>query len=107
VPEIAAWSATEIKDRIRRVAGGRLLRRCAPRNDDPLFQHVIASGERSNPRPSLDAPVARNGLMCPGRQVQAVAQLLAGLEERDVLLRDLDAVAGARVAPDPGVPALY
>jgi hypothetical protein len=39
--------------------------------------------------------------MRPGRQVQAVAQLLAGLEERDVLLRDLDAVAGARVAADP------
>src|SRR5205823_6030856 len=44
----------------------------------------------------------------PGRMViQAVAQLLAGLEERDVLLRDRDAVASARVAADAGVAALH
>src|SRR5438105_5654374 len=40
------------------------------------------------------------------RLVQPVAQLLAGLEERDVLFRDLDAVASARVAPDAGIAAL-
>src|SRR5208283_506438 len=33
--------------------------------------------------------------------------LLAGLEERDVLLGNADAVAGPRVAADAGVPALY
>src|SRR5712691_11673062 len=38
--------------------------------------------------------------------IEAVAQLLAGLEEGDVLLGDLDAVAGARVAPDAGIAAL-
>jgi hypothetical protein len=38
--------------------------------------------------------------------VETVAQLLTGLEEGDVLLGDLDAVAGARVAPDPGIPPL-
>src|SRR5579863_2434425 len=38
--------------------------------------------------------------------VQPVAQLLAGLEERDVLLADIDTVAGARIAPDAGVAAL-
>src|SRR5580700_8998198 len=38
--------------------------------------------------------------------VQAVAQLLAGLEERDVLLADLDAVAGARVAADARLASL-
>src|SRR5689334_22362436 len=43
----------------------------------------------------------------PAGLIEAVAQLLAGLEERDVLLRDLDAVTGARVAPDPGVPAFH
>src|SRR5580704_1351386 len=37
--------------------------------------------------------------------IQPVAQLLAGLEERDVLLADVDAVAGARVAADSGVAA--
>src|ERR1700733_1473929 len=39
--------------------------------------------------------------------VQPVAQLLAGLEERDVLLADRNAVAGARVAPDARVAALH
>src|SRR4029077_6060741 len=39
--------------------------------------------------------------------IEAVAQLLAGLEEGDVLLGDLDAVAGARIAPDPGIAALH
>src|SRR3954451_4592361 len=38
--------------------------------------------------------------------VQAVPELLAGLEERDVLLGNLDAVAGARVAPDPCIAPL-
>ena len=33
-----------------------------------------------------------------GAVVEPFAQLLAGLEERDVLLADLDAVAGARIA---------
>src|SRR5580700_3356883 len=47
------------------------------------------------------------GALVPGRRlmVQPVAQLLAGLEERDVLLADVDAVAGARVAADSGVAA--
>jgi len=44
--------------------------------------------------------------MRPRRLVQPVAQLLAGLEKRDVLLGDLDAVAGARVATDAGIAAL-
>src|SRR5205085_8538506 len=35
-----------------------------------------------------------------------VAQLLAGLEERDVLFGDRDAVAGARVAAEAGIAAL-
>src|SRR5712691_8799613 len=38
--------------------------------------------------------------------IEAVAQLLAGLEEGDVLFGDLDAIAGARVAPDTGIAAL-
>src|SRR6266567_3192333 len=38
--------------------------------------------------------------------IEAVAQLLAGLEEGDVLFGDLHAVAGARVAPDSGIAAL-
>src|SRR5580704_14908499 len=48
------------------------------------------------------------GALVPGRRlmVQPVAQLLAGLEERDVLLADVDAVGGARVAADAGVAAL-
>src|SRR5580700_3986212 len=48
------------------------------------------------------------GALVPGRRlmVQPVAQLLAGLEKRDVLLADVDAVAGARVAPDAGIAAL-
>ena len=45
--------------------------------------------------------------MRAGGLVEAVAQLLAGLEERDVLFGDLDAVAGARVAAGPGVAALH
>src|SRR6266702_231248 len=39
-------------------------------------------------------------------RIQAVAQLLAGLEERDVLLVDPHAVAGARVAPEPRIATL-
>src|SRR5712671_3497233 len=38
--------------------------------------------------------------------IQAVAQLLAGLEERDVLLVDPHAVAGARVAAEPRIATL-
>src|SRR4051794_7019497 len=41
-----------------------------------------------------------------GRQVQAIAQLLAGLEKRHMLFGDLDAVAGARIAAHPGIAAL-
>src|SRR5438270_9529271 len=39
-------------------------------------------------------------------RIQPVAQLLAGLEERDVLLVDPHAVAGARIAPEPGIAPL-
>src|SRR5437764_13952867 len=45
-------------------------------------------------------------LVRSGRQVQAVAQLLAGLEKRHMLFGDLDAVAGARIAAHPGIAAL-
>src|SRR5690348_1241545 len=38
--------------------------------------------------------------------VQAIAQLLAGLEERHRLALDRDGVAGARIAPQPGVALL-
>src|SRR4051794_25792303 len=50
---------------------------------------------------------ARPGDPASGRLVEPVAKLLAGLEERNVLLVDGDAVAGARIAPEPGVAALY
>src|SRR4051794_4491957 len=40
-------------------------------------------------------------------RVQPAPQLLAGLEERDLLLGDLDAVAGTRIAADPRVAPLY
>src|ERR1051325_1083080 len=56
---------------------------CRPRNQAALFGSVRSAG-----------------------LIQAVAQLLAGLEERDVLLGNLDAVAGAGVAPDPCVAPL-
>src|SRR5207248_1499493 len=46
------------------------------------------------------------GSVRPAGLVEAVAQLLAGLEKGDVLLGDLNAVAGARVAPDAGIAAL-
>jgi len=36
--------------------------------------------------------------------LQPIAQLLAGPEKRNVLLGDLDAVAGARIAADAGLP---
>jgi hypothetical protein len=36
--------------------------------------------------------------------LQPIAQLLAGPEKRHVLLGDLDAVAGARIAADAGLP---
>src|SRR5260370_23512621 len=58
-------------------------------------------------RPDHRARIAALGAsMPPCRLVQPVAQLLAGLEKRDVLFRDLDAVAGARVAADAGIAAL-
>src|SRR5690349_4711159 len=60
----------------------RLLRRRAPRND------------------------ARKGSVRAAGLVEAVAELLAGLEKWDVLLRDLDAVAGARVAPQARIAPL-
>src|SRR5260370_31598496 len=41
------------------------------------------------------------------RRVQTVAQVLAGLEERDVLLVGPRAVAGARVAAETRIAALH
>src|SRR5438552_4132994 len=43
----------------------------------------------------------------PAVLIEGVGELFAGLEERDVLLGDLDTIAGACVAPDPGIPALH
>ena len=39
--------------------------------------------------------------------VEAFAQLLSGLEEGDVLLRDLDRVSGARIAADTRFAAFH
>src|SRR5690242_10652949 len=59
------------------------------------------------PRMTMEAANVRVGaLVGAGGVVQPVAQLLAGLEERHVLFGDFDAVAGPRVAADPGVAAL-
>src|SRR5580658_9537325 len=43
----------------------------------------------------------------PAALVEPVAELLAGLEERDVRLGDLHAVAGARVAADARIATLH
>src|SRR5258708_1360016 len=42
----------------------------------------------------------------PAARVESIGQLLAGLEERNVLFGDVDAVAGGRVATDAGIAAL-
>ena len=54
----------------------------------------------------MDAARDRPWLSPARTLVQAVAELLAGLEERDVFLGDAYGVAGPRVAADAGIPAL-
>src|SRR5258708_28582523 len=56
---------------------------------------------------SSRSPAAQRAAATVSMRIQAVAELLAGLEERDVLLVDAHAVAGARVAPETRIAALH
>ena len=61
--------------------------------------------KKSGPRYNLHPPAEARGSASSATSavVQTVPQLLAGLEERDVLFGDRDAVAGPRIAANPRV----
>jgi hypothetical protein len=79
----------------------------ATNNTKVQNRKAIASPQSSSAYDGSRAKGNCRILVRAGGLVEAVAQLLAGLEERDVLFGNLDAVARARVAADPGVAALH
>src|SRR5207237_1048070 len=90
----------------RRRGSRRRTAPAAPRRAARISRTGISSARFI--RPDHRARMGASGASMRARRlVQPVAQLLPGLEERDVLLGDLDAVAGARVAADTGVAALH